>query len=158
MIKDKKITYCNQKGDICIAKLNLKEETQEKNLEEFLSKLYDQNLELSQSQLDLEINSLILTFKNFDYEKIITIYEQSKYQNNTTITQIILEYFDNFIEFKKQIFCSAKECEAIITITKLPIITTKESIVLKKILTTQKNIIIDDLIKYQKNKPIPQII
>lgn len=151
MKRDKEINYCNEKGDVCIARFSFKEKIDNRSFEEFLSKLYDEKLGLVNSNvLGFEINSLILWFKNFEFEKLKMIYDESKVQEDGNVMRIILEYLDSFTCFDYKVFCSAKECEAVIGTVKLPIFKNRESIVLNKVINSKKVDIIDDLVKYQK--------
>ena len=66
----KEINYCNDKGDVCIASFSFKEDNQTYVFEEFLSKLYEEWFGLIDCDEEFEINSLILFFKNFDFDEI----------------------------------------------------------------------------------------
>lgn len=155
MKRQKEINYCNEKGDVCIAKFSFKENIDNVVFEEFLSKLYDEKLGLvNSSVLGFEINSLILWFKNFEFERLRIIYDESKLQKDDNVMNIILEYLSSFTCFDYKVFCSAKECEAVIGTVKLPIFKNKESIVLNRVINSKKVDIIADFVEYQKKNLI----
>lgn len=147
----KEINYCNDKGDVCIASFSFKEDNQTYVFEEFLSKLYEERFGLIDCDEEFEINSLILFFKNFDFDEISKIYDNYRGDSDNTICDIILEYLNNFYDFDCEIFCTADECGAIKRISNKIIFRNCESVVLKRVENSKRIAIIDDFIKYREN-------
>ena len=151
MKNKKEINYCNDKGDVCIASFRFKEDNQIYAFEEFLSKLYDEKFWGFDSNDEFEVNSLILYFKNFDFDEIAAIYDGCKKRDDDNICNIILDYLNNFYDFDCEIFCTSDECGAIRKISNKIIFRNHESIVLKKVENSKRVAIIDDFIKYREN-------
>lgn len=120
----------------------------------FIEDIKNTNIDLFLKSIStINVSDLISYFNTLDVNALNLLYCKCislDTDNSHNICDLILNYFESFVECKKKMFCSKKEADIIIKVSTTPLFATQQSKVVKKIISAIKLDIIKAINDEQK--------
>ena len=133
---------CNLFGDIYNVEFKKAKDFDVEKYTSFIEDLKHVNLDLFLKTItNISTDDLVNYFNNLDVNALNLLYCKCvtlDTNDSHNVSDLIINYFESFIECKKKMFCSKKEADTIIKASTSPLFINQESTVVKKIIMAIK--------------------
>lgn len=146
---DNEFTYCDDYGNIYSINFIKKKDVDSLVFENFINEVLSSNLDLLACGIkNFSTNELVKSFKNCDVKKLNTLYIACKNIQGDAynISDIILNYFRMFFDYKSKMFCTSKEATAFMIASIQPVFANQNSEVIRKIENADNGYLIKDIL------------
>lgn len=149
-IKDSRKEFmCNINGNIYNIQFSKTSNFEIDVYNSFIEVIRSSGVELFlESFTEVCVNDLVNYFNTMDVEKLNLLYCKCMLIDTTdsnNIIDLLLSYFESFIDCRKELFCSKNEADTFIKMSSLPMFLLQESIVVDKIKSAIKLEIVKDI-------------